>query len=61
LRSARHDDLKGFHVLVIDKHPLVPTASAVSAALDRLSERLVHAGVKVAHASPKDAEGATEV
>jgi amidase len=52
LRSARHDDLKSFRVLVIDKHPLVPTASAVSAALDRLSERLLHAGVKVAHASP---------
>ena len=52
LRSARHDHLKNFRVLVIDTHPLGPTASAVRTALGRLSERLAHAGVKVAHASP---------
>jgi amidase len=52
LRPARHDDLKGFRVLVIDAHPLVPTGTAVRTALDRLSERLVRAGVKVAHTSP---------
>jgi amidase len=52
LRSARHDHLKNFRVLVIDTHPLGPTTSAVRAALGRLSERLAHAGVKVAHASP---------
>jgi len=52
LRPPRHDDLKSFRVLVIDTHPLMPTGSAVRAALDRLSERLARAGVKVAHASP---------
>jgi amidase len=52
LRPARHDDLKSYRVLITDKHPLGPTASAVRAALGRLSERLVHAGVKVAHTSP---------
>jgi amidase len=52
LRPPRHDDLKSFRVLVIDTHPLMPTGSAVRAALDRLSERLARAGVKVAHSSP---------
>jgi amidase len=52
LRPPRHDDLKSFRVLVIDTHPLIPTGSAVQAALDRLSERLARAGVKLAHASP---------
>lgn len=52
LRPARHDDLKTFRALVIDTHPLAPTASTVRVALGRLSERLTRAGVKVAHASP---------
>jgi amidase len=52
LPPARHDDLKSFRVLVIDTHPLVPTGSAVRAALNRLSDRLARTGVKVAHASP---------
>jgi amidase len=52
LRPARHETLKSFRVLVIDTHPLVPTATAVRLALDRLSERLANVGVKVAHDSP---------
>jgi amidase len=52
LPVARHDDLKSFRVLVIDTHPLAPTAKAVRAAHDRLAERLDRAGVKIAHASP---------
>jgi amidase len=52
LRPARHDDLKSFHVLVIDTHPLMPTATAVRTALDGLSQRLARAGAKVAHSSP---------
>jgi amidase len=52
LRPARRDTLKNFRVLVIDAHPLGATASVVRAALDRLSERLVRAGAKLAHASP---------
>jgi len=52
LPAARHDDLKSFRVLVIDRHPLGPTANAVRAALAHLSERLAGAGVKIAHASP---------
>ena len=52
LPPARHDDLKGFRVLVIDTHPLVPTSSTVRASLDRFSDQLTKAGVKVAHGSP---------
>jgi amidase len=52
LRPARHDNLKSFRVLVIDTHPLMPTAPAVRTTLNRLSERLAGADVKVAHDSP---------
>ena len=52
LPKPRHEHLKDFRVLVIDDHPSVPTAAAVRAALDLLSQRLVKAGAKVAHASP---------
>src|SRR5215469_4970745 len=52
LPPARHEAIKDFRVLVIDAHPLEPTAHAVRDAVDRLAERLVAAGAKVAHASP---------
>ena len=52
LPPARHNDLKSFRVLVIDTHPLMPTSAAVRTALDRLSDRLAKAGVKLDHASP---------
>jgi len=52
LPGARHEDLKSFRILVIDTHPLLPTAANVRTALDRLSQRLVNAGAKVARDSP---------
>lgn len=52
LPGPRHADLKGFRVLVIDTHPLVPTAMSVRAALEQLAERLSKAGAKVARSSP---------
>ncbi len=52
LPPARHTNLKSFRVLIIDTHPLLPTASAVRAALSRLSDRLTEFGATVAHASP---------
>ncbi len=52
LPSPRHEDLKSFRVLVIDTHPLLPTATTVRTALDRLSQHLVKAGVKVMRESP---------
>jgi len=44
LPAARGEDLKSFRVLVIDEHPLLPTAGTVRGALDRLSQRLVKSG-----------------
>ena len=51
LPPARHQNLGGFRVLVIDRHPLMPTDSAVRSAIDQLAERLAKAGVKVANTS----------
>jgi amidase len=47
LPLARHENLKSFRVLLIDTHPLLPTANSVRAALNRLAERLVARGVRV--------------
>jgi len=52
LPAPRHEELKSFRVLIADTHPLLPTAAAVRTALDRLSQRLVSAGVNVGHESP---------
>jgi amidase len=52
LPPARHGDLKDFRVLVIDHHPLLPTAGVVRSALSRMADRLAGAGAKVATASP---------
>jgi len=53
LPPPRHDKLADFRVLVIDKHPLCPTAASVSAALDGLADRLAKLGCTVLRASPK--------
>jgi amidase len=47
LPPARHEVLKSFRVLLIDTHPLLPTANSVRAALNRLAERLIARGVRV--------------
>jgi amidase len=52
LPAPRYQELKGFRVLVIDTHPLLPTATTMRTALDRLAQRLVKAGVKVGRESP---------
>ena len=52
LPPARHHDLKSFRVLVVDNHPLCPTAASVQAALDHLADRLGQIGAAVAHTSP---------
>jgi amidase len=52
LPPPRHRDLKSFRVLVIDTHPLLPTARAIRVALDRLASRLATAGTKVERSSP---------
>jgi len=61
LPPARHADLKDFRVLVVDEHPLEPTAGSIRAALDRLADRLAKSGAKVARTSnlmPDLTEGA---
>jgi amidase len=52
LPPPRHADLKGFRALVLDTHPLLPTAGSVRAVLAGLSERLARSGATVAQASP---------
>ncbi len=47
LPPARHQDLKSFRVLVVDTHPLCPTAASVQAALDHLADQLAGAGAHV--------------
>jgi amidase len=61
LPPPRHADLASYRVLVIDTHPLIPTAASVRAALEALAARLVSVGTKVAYSSallPDFAEGA---
>lgn len=52
LPPARHSELSQFRTLVLDTHPLVPTANAVRSAFDRLAGRLARAGVQVSRDSP---------
>ena len=52
LPPPRHDNLKDFRVLVIDTHPLCPTARSVRSALDSLAERLTKQGSTVARTHP---------
>jgi amidase len=52
LPAARHADLKSFRVLVLDQHPLVPTANVVCSALGKVADHLARAGSKVERTSP---------
>jgi amidase len=52
LPPPRHTDLKDFRVLVVDQHPLLPTAGTVRAALDNIADRLARSGTTVARADP---------
>lgn len=47
LPAARHKGLKGFRILVLDTHPLMPVAGSIRAAIDRLAGQLAKAGAKV--------------
>jgi amidase len=51
LPAARHAEIKGFRILVLDTHPLLPPAASVRAAIDRLAGHLAKAGAKVARES----------
>ena len=53
LPEPRHDKLADFRVLLIDEHPLCPTAASVKEALDGLAEHLAKLGCTVVRASPR--------
>ena len=52
LPPPRHDRLAEFRVLVIDEHPLCPTAKSISGALNDLAEGLGKAGCTILRISP---------
>jgi amidase len=51
LPASRHTDLKAFRILVLDTHPLMPTASSVRAAIEGLATQLARSGAKLARDS----------
>lgn len=54
LPPARHAELRPYRVLVLDRHPLIPTADAIRKALQDLAEQLAHAGCRVGR-EPREA------
>ena len=53
LPPPRHARLTDFRVLVLDKHPLCPTAASVTGALNGLSEKLEKLGCRISRDHPK--------
>jgi amidase len=53
LPAPRHERLAEFRVLVVNAHPLVPTAASVDKALDGLTDHLAKAGCTVMRSNPK--------
>jgi len=53
LPPPRHDKLADFRVLVVDKHPLFPTASSITAALNGLAEGLGKSGCTILRETAK--------
>jgi hypothetical protein len=53
LPPARHEKLADFRVLVIDTHPLCPTADSIKGSLNGLADRLAKLGCRVLRQSPK--------
>ncbi|MEV5833489.1 amidase [Nocardia sp. NPDC052112] len=52
LPAARRERLSDFRVLVVDDHPVIPTGSAVRAAVNRVADALVSGGARVERHSP---------
>ena len=53
LPPPRHEKLADFRVLVIDTHPLCPTADSIKGSLNGLADRLAKLGCRVLRQSPK--------
>jgi amidase len=51
LPAPRHAEIKDFRLLVLDTHPLLPTAASVRTAIDALAVRLAKSGAKLARES----------
>ena len=51
LPPARHDELPGWRVLVLDTHPLVPTEAGIRGAMETLAGRLAAAGARIERTS----------
>ncbi len=52
LPPPRHDRLADFRILVIDEHPLCPTAASVAGAVNDLADRLGKRGCTILRSSP---------
>ncbi|MEQ0562335.1 amidase [Amycolatopsis sp. NEAU-NG30] len=52
LPPARHERLGDFRVLVLDEHPLIPTAAAVREGVNRVAAALDRGGARVERHSP---------
>lgn len=52
LPPPRHTTFKGFRVLVLDEHPLLPTALSIRAAIETLVGQLSKAGASITRESP---------
>jgi len=47
LPAARHEKIGDFRILIIDSHPLLPSAASVRGAIDRLAEGLAGKGATI--------------
>lgn len=52
LPEARHNELHNFRVLLLDQHPLYPTAAVTKKSIDDLYNRLLQSKVSVARTHP---------
>lgn len=52
LPPARHSELRNFRILVLDQHPLLPTAERVRSAIERIASGLAKTGATVERTSP---------
>lgn len=51
LPESRHKGFKGYRVLVVDTHPMMPVAASIRSAIDKLAGQLSKQGVRVARQS----------
>ena len=58
LPAPRHDRLADFRILVIDAHPLCPTAHSVAGAVNDLAERLARLGCTIMRSAPRQPDPA---